>query len=129
MAHTVLGTLQDTPLMGVGVNFGFVEEQPHRDLVALFDSADSGDLEGDNWAIEERSLVRRIGKDGDTLILTLTLGGGKLDVELNFHTETTENATAQAAVDHRVIRLRDAAVRLLDRTYNLQVDWEERGDG
>ena len=56
--------------------------------------------------------------------LTLLLAGSNLDVEFNFHTETADNAMAQAAVDDRMIRIRDAAVRVLDKTYDLQVKWE-----
>ena len=129
MAHKVLSTLQDTPLMGVGVNFGFTDNEPTRDLLNLFDIADSAVLTAEDWKTEERRLVRQLIKGEDTLNLTLTLNAGKLDVEFNFHTETTDNASAQHAVDGRVIRLRDAAVRLLDKTYDLQIDWESKGDG
>ena len=56
MAHEVLAILQDTPLMGIGVNFVFTEPEPRRDLVALFDLADSPTLTDDGWDIEERRL-------------------------------------------------------------------------
>lgn len=122
MAHKVLATLQDTPLLGVGINFAFAESDPRRDLVALFDIADNQSLSEDGWEIEERRVLRRVRKGGDTLNLSLSLGAGELGIEFNFHTDTTENAEAQAAVDNRVIRLRDAAVRLLDKTYDLQAE-------
>ena len=129
MAHNVLAILQDTPLMGIGINFVFTEPEPRRDLVALFDLADSPALTDDGWDIEERRLSRRLSKRGDIMNLTLLLAGSNLDVEFNFHTETADNAVAQAAVDGRMIRLRDAAVRVLDKTYDLQVEWERDDNG
>jgi hypothetical protein len=129
MAHKVLKTLQDTPLMGVGVNFEFTETEPRRDLVTLFEIGDDGELTSDGWEPEERKLVRRLSKGGDTLNLALSLSAGNLDVAFNFHTETAENAAAQVAVDNRIIRLSDAATRLLEKTYDLRVDWEDKGDG
>ncbi len=129
MAYKVLDILQDTPLIGVGVNFVFTEPEPRRDLVGLFDLADSPSLTDDGWDIEERRLMRRLSKGGDTMNLTLLLAGGNLDVEFNFHTETADNAVARAAVDDRMIRLRDAAVRALDKTYDLQVEWGRDDNG
>lgn len=129
MAHKVLSTLQDTPLMGVGINFSFTESEPHRDLITLFEIADSVKLADDGWETEERRLARRIRKDGDILNLTLVLSGDKLDAEFNFHTETSENSVAQSAVENRVIRLRDTALRLLEKTYDLHTEREEISDG
>jgi hypothetical protein len=129
MAYKVLDTLRDTPLIGVGINFGFSESEPRRDLVALFQIGDSSSLTADGWETEERRLVRRLQKGCDILNLTLALGGGNLDAEFNFHTETTDNAVARAAVQNRIVALRDSVVRLLDKTYELQVEWGGEDNG
>jgi hypothetical protein len=116
-------------MMGVCDCSPFTEGEPRRDLVTLFDLADSAALTDDGWDIEERRLSRRLSKRGDTMNLTLLLAGSNLDVEFNFHTETADNTVAQAAVDDRMIRIRDAAVRVLDKTYDLQVEWERDDNG
>jgi hypothetical protein len=74
----------------------------------------------------ERRITRKIEQGSDTLNLTLLFDGQDLAVEFNYHTETTDNATARAAVDHRAIRLRDASLRILDETYQLE---PVEGDG
>jgi hypothetical protein len=130
MAYKVLDTLRDTPLMGVGINFAFSDAEPRRDLAALFQVGDSSSLADDGWVTEERRLVRRLQKGKDTLNLTLVLGGaGNLDAEFNFHTETADNAIARAAVENRILGLRNSVVRLLEKTYELQVDWGGEDNG
>lgn len=120
MAHVVLDTLRDTPLLGVGVNLAYIERNPRPDLVRMFDFADNPSLIDGGWRLAEQRIVRKIEQGGDTLNLTLLFDGQDLTIEFNYHTETTENAVARAAVDHRAIRLRDASIRILDETYQLQ---------
>ena len=129
MAHTVLKTLQDTPLLGVGINFAFTDEDARRDLVQLFDFGDGPTLSSNGWDTETRRIMRRLKNGDDMLNLVLTLEGSRLDVEFNFHTDTTDNALSQAAVADRIVRLRNAAHKLLASTYDLTVENEEEDHG
>lgn len=124
MAHAVLNKLQDTPLLAVGVNFAFVEENPGA-LVRLFDFTDNTDIGDAGWDVQERRIVRTMRKDDDTLNLTLVFDGQTLKVELNYHTETNSNQTAREAVDGRAIRLRDKGLELLNQVYHLELAAEE----
>ncbi len=128
-AHEALRALQDTPLMGVGVNFAFTESEPHRDLVALFDIADRLSLTEEGWETEERRLVRRLRHEGDVLNLTLAWNGRDMDVEFNYHTETAENAVALASVTGRILELREAALRVLEQTYALRIELKDDDNG
>lgn len=121
MAHTVLDKLPDTPLTAVGVNFAFMESNPQSDIMRLFDFRDNADLINDGWDLQERRIVRRIKRGGDTLNLTLVFDGQELTVEFNYHTETTNNQTAREAIHDKVIGLRDSALRLLNQVYQLEV--------
>ncbi len=129
MAHTVLNALRDTPLIAVGVNFAFVESTPRRDLVELFDFADNAALVEVGWDLQERRAVRRLQKGGDILNMTRVFDGQEIVIEFNFHTETSNNETARAAVNQRVIRLRDESIRLLKEVYRLQPVEGEDGHG
>ncbi len=121
MAHTVLDTLRDTPLMAVGVNFAFVESNPRRDIMRLFDFRDNAAIIEDGWDLQEHRIFRRIQRGGDTLILTLVFDGQEVTVEFNYHTETTNNETAREAIHNRVLGLRDSALQLLNQVYQLEV--------
>ena len=122
MAHIVLDTLRDTPLLGVGINFAFTEANPCRDLVEMFELADDATLGEARWNIRGRRIVRTLERNGDSLNLSLVFDGRELTVEFNFHTETSDNQASQDAVHDRAIRLRDSALLLLDQTYNLQLN-------
>jgi hypothetical protein len=129
MARTVLEALPETPLQAVGVNFAYKEEAPADHLVAMFNDADDVELAQQEWAIGERKITRKLTRGGKLLNLTLTYDGTAVSFDFNFHTDTTTNAAAQAAVARgRVIQLRDAALRLLQEAYHLDLDDEEETD-
>lgn len=129
MAHTVLAKLQDTPLVGVGVNFAFVESAPSSRLVELFNLPDDDALVDTGWTVKERRLVRQVQRQDATLNLSLVFNGQEVTIEFNFHTETTENSVALQAVSDRVIVLRDQALQLLKNVYELQPSEGEDGHG
>jgi hypothetical protein len=122
MAHIVLNTLRDTPLLGVGINYAFIELNPRRDIVEMFELADDPSFSDDNWRIKGRRIVRTLERGMDTLNLALGFDGQELTIEFNFHTETTDNEASREAVHNRAIRLRNDALRLLDQTYHLQLN-------
>src|SRR3954463_9325825 len=99
MARSVLQTLPETPVQGVGINFGFREERPPAHVVTLLDDADDDDLTLQGWAIRERKLSSPPTRGNDTLALTMTYNGQGVDIDLNFHTDTQANATARQAVE------------------------------
>src|SRR3954470_23929992 len=49
MARSVLQTLSETPVQGVGINFGFREERPPAHVVTLLNDADDDDLTLQGW--------------------------------------------------------------------------------
>lgn len=129
MAYTVLTKLQDTPLMGVGVNFAFVEDNPRADLVELFNFTDDSALADIGWVVKERRLVRQVRRDDDILNASLVFDGQSIAIEFNFHTETDENSVALHAVHQRAIGLRDTALKLLNDVYKLQPSEGDDGHG
>ncbi len=120
MALSVLTTLEDTPLVGVGVNFAFTEANP-APLVQLFGFGDDRQLSDADWDVQERRIVRTMQRGQDTLNLALAYDGQELTIEFNYHSEAPDNAAALVAVTNRVLRLRDDSLRLLRDIYNLEL--------
>lgn len=128
MAHAVLDKLRDTPLMAVGINFAFVEDSPNSRLINLFEFGDNARLVEAGFELQERRIVRKIARGGDTLNLTLLSDGGAVTAEFNYHTDTTNNEAARQAVSQRAVRLRDESCELLRQVYRLEIT-EEDNDG
>jgi hypothetical protein len=129
MAHAVLDKLRDTPLLAVGLNFAFVEDNPTQTLVRLFNFGDNPQVVEAGWDLQERRIVRKIVQGGDTLNLALIFDGREVTIEFNYHTEATSNETAREAVRNRLIRLRDLSAELLERAYHLELAPEGNSDG
>lgn len=129
MARKVLKDLPETPVQAVGVNFGFREDYPPAHLLSMFNASDDDDLAQGGWKLEDRKIVRRLQREGETLNLTLTLTGSAVELDCNFHTDIAVRANAPQTVESgRVVRLRDTALQLITQTYRLKLD-EEVKDG
>ncbi len=129
MAYAVLDKLRDTPLLAVGVNLAFVEENPSRELVRLFDFPDNQHIGEAGWDLQERRIARKIRRGNDTLNLTFVFDGQMLSIEFNYHTDTNSNQTAREAIQGRVLGLRDTAMQLLVNNYHLELDPGDDADG
>ena len=127
IARTILEKLPETPLKGVGINFAYVEEAPDATLLEVFDLSDDGQLSDGASTIEERKIARRLRRGDDLLNLTLTFDGSKVDFGLNYHTDTTDNATARTALTNRVERLQADAAALLATVYHLVAEEDDNG--
>lgn len=127
MALSVLTTLKDTPLVGLGVNFAFTEPNPAQ-LVELFSFADDGQLSDADWNVRSRRIVRQLQREQDTLNLTLAYDSQDMTIEFNYHTDAPDNSAAQDAVSNRVLRLRDDSLRMLHDIYNLELAVGDQDD-
>ena len=127
MASTALRELPNTPLMGVGINFSFTEQNPSPKLLELFNLADAGDIAHEGWEAPEIKLLRKLSGEHGTLHLTLGYDRDKVEIDINFHSETTgtshsANEAAKVAVSGRVLPLRAAALGFLDSVYHLKIE-------
>jgi hypothetical protein len=129
MASTVLDGLRDTPMQAVGVNVAFTEPEPPADLLNLFNFNDGPAIGGLGWDAQVRRVVRRLVRDGTTLILTAEFDGQAVHFEFNFHADTPTKAAARAAVDSRALGLKEQALQLLGEVYNLRLPAEGGDNG
>lgn len=127
MASTALRELPNTPLMGVGINFSFTERNPPPTLLELFNLADAGEIAHEGWEAPEIKLVRKLTGEHGMMLLTLGYDRDKVDIDINFHSETlgatlAANKVAQMAVSGRVLPLRESALSFLDNVYHLKIE-------
>lgn len=122
MATRVLDLLPNTPLLGVGINFSFVESNPPRSLLDLFNHSDNGSLARNAGDVKESKLSRKLLHDSEILNLSLGYDNEKVTLEFNFHRDTNSHQTAHESVSGRVIHLRDSAISLLRDVYDLELE-------
>lgn len=132
IAGALLEELPETPLQGLGINFGFRETDPALSLLNLFNFADNAQLAQAGWQPTERRIVRKLQHDDDTLNLSLSLSNNQLDIDCNFHIDPSDFQNTEAKVaavnPDRVIEMRDQAISLLDQMYGLQLEDNNHGD-
>jgi hypothetical protein len=129
MALTVLHALPNTPLIGIGVNFSFVERDPPRPVLELLNLSDARAIARAGWDSSEIAVARKLTGPLGMLQLSLVQGAEGVDIVLNFHADTpgppeAASAAAQQAIDGRVVQLRDAALGFLREIYGLRLDEE-----
>ena len=124
MAVRVLKKLDDTPISGIGVNFGFVETSPQTDLLNLLNCGDDTQIGVLGWNIEKRSLIRNLQRDDGTLNLTLSCTPSEVEIHANFHHAVSSATDAVSAVEGQVINYHEEVKNLLSEVYELQIDTE-----
>jgi hypothetical protein len=127
MAVTVLDDLPNTPLLGVGINFSFIERNPPPALLALFNLGDGRLIARAGWETSETKVTRKLTGPIGTMLLSLGQDADGVTLDFNFHTETPGTAAAateaaRAAVAGRVVQLRDAALGFVHDIYRLQLE-------
>jgi hypothetical protein len=127
MAVTSLDDLPNTPLIGVGINFSFVEKDPPRGLVELFNLGDVRQIARAGWETRETKIIRKhVGPLG-TMQVTLGQDAEGVGIDINFHTDTpgttdAANKIAREAVVGRIVQLRNAALSFLHDIYKLRLE-------
>jgi hypothetical protein len=127
MAVTVLEDMPYTPLIGVGINFSFVERNPPQSMLELFNLGDGRSIARAGWETPETKVTRKLTGQRGTMQLLLGQDADGVGIDFNFHTDTpgttvAANETARQAVAGRVVQLRDAALGFSRDIYNLQLE-------
>lgn len=121
MAYKVLDLLNNTPIIGVGINIAFLEDAPPDELSDIFNLQDEPQIGASGWDIQERRITRRMVRDSTVLNLSLLHSKNGVSVEFNFHTDANTNELAKKAVDGRAVPLKDSALQMLDEIYHRQL--------
>jgi hypothetical protein len=119
--QTVLGILSHTPVLGLGINFGFMEEHPSDGITENFNIADNQKLIEFGGAISQTSIQREVTLDGHLLRLRETIeNNGSVRFHLNFHYETVGADAASHALQEYGPGRHARALALMHSIYNLQ---------
>lgn len=102
-----LEALPHTPLGPVGMNFGYVEEHPSRDLLRHFELSDIAEIATAGYTVLMTEINRRLGFDGGSMNFKLSLVTNRVLADFNFHREFAN--CQQAAATLRGSILRDVA--------------------
>ena len=126
LEEIAIRTLQDlphTPIGGAGINFGFLEQNPSRDLVALFAFPDTDCLADAGFTVRASSLRRNLRfDDGRQLNLTLDLrSDGALGIDVNCHSDASNSGEAVAHLEGHVVKLKKRILNLLEEAYELVI--------
>lgn len=119
MARHVLQELPHTPITGFGINFGFLEKAPSKEILALFRRENGGWWS--NYQIETTTFARAIRVEDAVLNATLTLEDEtqELNVNLNFHHAMTDCGKAAELLRNRMRRCKTLAATFLSEAYGL----------
>lgn len=119
-AVRLLRNLPVTPIRSIGVNFGFVEQEPGPDLLSLFDLEDKSKISDEGWKITETTLIRRLNLDDKVLNLRVSHGERGVSFHTNFHWDVTAPDAAVSIIDGKAAQLGEQAREILKKIYGLE---------
>ena len=128
MACNVLKELFHTPISGVGVNFGFMEDDPEEGVLQLFKYPDDKSIGSSMWQVENKKLSRKLKKDNTILNLTFLKGDGVLEINASFHADVKSASEAVSVIKNKTLEMKASLLDLLKSVYSLTLKDSCDGD-
>lgn len=118
-----LELLSHTPVVGVGINLAFLEEDPSQDLVNLFNLNDVRKLSQESYVISETEIKRVLKIEGSQNVINVRLvfADGKIIADLNHHFPATNASEAKTSLNGAAEKAFDRTIKLLNDIYDLQL--------
>lgn len=128
MACSVLHELFHTPISGVGVNFGFREDEPEEEVLRLFEYPDDKGISMSDWRVEHKKLSRKLQKNTTILNLTFLKGDSVLEINANFHADVKSAKEAVSVIENKTLEMKANLLDLLNSVYSLTLKDSCDGD-
>lgn len=126
VAIKTLELLPHTPIRALGINFGFIEENPGPELTSLFELNDRAELADFDCKTISTEIHRRFETEHGILKLKQTLSDGNIALHLNFHYDVSSIEEAINQLRDRITLYRDFGYKLLDEVYQLTLEEDEQ---
>ncbi|MEX5219606.1 MAG: hypothetical protein NW701_17385 [Nitrospira sp.] len=120
VVRNALQLLTHTPVSALGINFGFIENDPPHDVLQVFDLSDSGILGDAGYEMQNISVTRQIVKESIMFILKMTYENGKVRFHFNFNHPIASAEEGVRLLQGRVLECRDIAMALLTTVFHLE---------
>jgi len=126
IAIRILELLPHTPFNAFGINFGFIEQDPRKELLSIFSLVDNCEIITKDYEIKNTDVKRSLNIDGGTLNLTHSFENDKSAVKIhfNYHYETESASAACSIMRSKVNTCFEHATTFLKNVYGLEIDAE-----
>ena len=123
--NKLLELLPVTPIAAVGVNFGYEEADPPQRLFDLFKFSDGSKFIDQAIQITGSTIARQFSYDKYLCTMTTNLSeAGAIQLKFNYNANVENSKDARAALEGKVIMLREYTERLLSDIYGLSGEQE-----
>jgi hypothetical protein len=124
-AMITLQELNDTPILGVGINFAFQEKRPPKELKTCFEFPDEATSRKAGWKSPIRRAVRHHEKGGKKLTFVATESPDGIHLDLNYHQESEKTVgtdTVLKCLNEGIETYWDTSLDFLKRVYKVQLE-------
>ena len=129
VAKKTLELLKHTPIVSLGVNYGYIENEPNAELLAVFDLSDTPNLSDNGCDIQTTRITRKIILGENILNLNLSYENANVYFHCNFHKDVENANAAVAAIGENLPNFRQLSENLITNSYNLELEnLEENND-
>lgn len=122
-AINLLNRLPVTPVTAVGINIGYEEANPPKEVASLFNLQDDQKFSAQDFVFISRSITRSIAFEDRILNFKAQhTDGGSIILFANFHKEVQNTEQAREALREKPYELANKFRDLLNNLYTLEVD-------
>jgi hypothetical protein len=125
VAKIVMELLGHTPVSAMGVNFGYVEDSPSDEFLALYNLNDISQISAAGCSIAGTRIVRKLELDDNIINMSISYDSTKIDIHMNFHHDISLASEAIKALDGNVVKYGNITTKLLKEIYDLRLNSED----
>lgn len=121
-ALRIIQELPHTPLIGIGINFGFVIDGDGRsDILTVFNHDDDSQLTEAGWQVDKRVIERILKKEDESnYVLKFTMSLDKqISFDANFHHPINKYDDAISVLSGRTNTLLNELITMMSHVYDL----------
>ncbi|MBK8252521.1 MAG: hypothetical protein IPK82_07615 [Polyangiaceae bacterium] len=124
-AIRILKRLSETPIRGLGVNFGFDITEPPKTFDELFNLSDDGLISAVGAVVGFTTIARKLRVDNRLLNLTARRDGapgGPCKLDFNYHHDAKSAGDAIENLENHVLTLKANALEFAEKLYGLRAE-------
>lgn len=120
LAVKLLGTLSHTPIIAVGMNFGYEVQPIPNEIADAFKNPHAQGFIDHQLLVASKSFKWGCKYDGQNVNVQLDFDDNKLLIKFNFHTDSRKTEEAIAAISGKVVQRRALCESVLEEIYHLK---------
>jgi len=120
----ILTELNHTPLIGIGLNYNYIDKSPVSEQLSLLNIKDNNLYSDSGYEISSTSIKRKFIKNNNVININVIYDNANLKYNFNFHKDITNCVEGIEFIKDKSIEFKNESSNILNNFYNYNQEKE-----